>query len=223
MKKVFLLPLIFLILLQTGLQAQTISNSQSVFGAGQVAAAGPTLRRPASSGFAADYTAGNSKSKNNSSLADTSTVKKSLWAIRISVNPGITFRDPRFVIGADLQLQREISGKFALTFSAGFTHFSGQTVTNTYSVNGQTDYFKFNVDQNIVPFKLGAQFYPFKGAYVGVAGGFAAGLKGGTTGLWSVETGYQLTKKLDVGLKYENYAVFSSGNQLSLKLAYRLF
>ena len=145
------------------------------------------------------------------------------WELHASLNPGVTIEDTRFVIGGDLQLERYVSEKLALTLNAGFTHFSSKNYNVNYEYEGQLYYNSYSVNQNLIPVKLGIKTFVAPRIYVAAAGGIAIDINGNSSAVWSAALGYQLTKKIDIGVKYENYSVFSNNNQFSLRIAYRLF
>jgi len=150
-------------------------------------------------------------------------VQPGIWQLNGSLNPGITFRNPRLVIGADLQLERYVSSNVALTFSAGYTHFTNKTGTATYVLgNNPPITLKYNTEQNIIPLKLGIKVFPAEKIYLLGAAGAAIDVNGNASFLWSVTAGTKLGSRYDLGLKYENYKNFIS-NQLSVRLGYRIF
>jgi len=149
--------------------------------------------------------------------------QKDGWQLNASLNPGVTIDDTRFVIGADLQLERYVSQKIAFTLSAGFTHFTSKNYNISYEYQGELHYNLYSIDQNLIPVKLGIKTFLAPRVYLAAAGGIAIDINGNSSAIWSAALGYQLTKRLDIGLKYENYSVFSNSNQISLRVGYRLF
>jgi len=145
------------------------------------------------------------------------------WELNAAVNTGVTLEDTRFVMGAELQAERYISEKLAFTLSAGFTHFANKNYDFSYEYQGQLYYNRYTTDQNLIPIKLGIKAFIAPRVYLAGAAGIAIDVNGNSSFVWSATAGYQLTKKLDIGVKYENYSVYSNSNQLSLRIAYRLF
>jgi len=145
------------------------------------------------------------------------------WELNASVNPGITLDQGRYTIGGDFQLERYLSPKVALTLSAGFTHFDGRDFNYTYEYLGKQYNGHYNLDKNLIPIKAGVKVFVAPRVYVAGAAGIAIDINGNSTSVWSATLGYQVTKKLDIGIKYENYSVYSNTDQLSLRIGYKLF
>lgn len=146
------------------------------------------------------------------------------WELNASINPGVSFNNPRFVIGADLQLERDLSENLALTLSAGFTHFSDQTATYTYQSSSVTPVtYQVHTGKNLIPVKLGIKVFPVKGIYVAAAAGLGVDINGNSSFLYAVTVGTKLSNRFGLGLKYEDYTDFYHTNQLALRLTYRIF
>lgn len=146
------------------------------------------------------------------------------WEFNASVNPGMSLNNSRFVIGTDLQLERYLSDNFALTVSAGFTHFSDKTATYTYESSSVAPVtYQIHMGKNLIPMKLGIKVFPAKGIYVAGAAGLGVDINGNSSFLYAVTVGTQLGSRFDLGLKYEDYTDFYHTNQLALRLAYRIF
>lgn len=147
------------------------------------------------------------------------------WELNASLNPGIGFNDSRYVIGADLQLERYLSERFAFTFSGGFTHFSNKPVIYDYNQNRDLppDLLKINTDMNLIPVKLGVKVFPVDRVYLAAAAGIGVDINGNSSFVISATAGVKLGSRFDLGIKYENYTEFYKTNQLSLRLGYRIF
>lgn len=151
--------------------------------------------------------------------------KKGRWELDASLNPGIGLSSSRFVIGADLQLERYLSDKLALTFSGGFTHFSNKLLVYNFNPgNGfPPTQFKVSTDRNLIPVKLGVKVFPVNRFYLEGAGGIGVDINGNSSFVVSATAGIKLGKRFDLGIKYEDYTNFYKTNQLSLRLTYRIF
>jgi hypothetical protein len=146
------------------------------------------------------------------------------WELSAALNPGITFRYTRVVIGADLQAERYISNDFALTLSAGFTHITNKTGTATYTFAGHPPVsLNYSTDQNLIPVKIGIKVFPADKLYLLGAAGIGIDINGNSSFAWSATAGQKLGSRFDLGLKYENYTDFSVSNQLAVRLGYRIF
>jgi hypothetical protein len=145
------------------------------------------------------------------------------WELNASVNPGITLDQGHYTIGADFQLERYVSPKVALTLSAGFTHFDGRDFHYTYEYLGKQYNGHYNIDRNMIPVKAGVKVFVAPRVYAAGAAGIAIDINGNSTSVWSATLGYQVTKKFDIGIKYENYSRYSNTDQLSLRIGYKLF
>lgn len=141
-------------------------------------------------------------------------------SLNVSLNPGSTLKDVQFVTGVDVQLQHHLSDNFALSLSAGYTHFFGKKTDLSVAqyVAGYQGYDK----ANLLPFKAGVKYYLQPQLYLGAAAGIAVELNGNSSAVWAAEAGYDLNAKFSLGIKYENYTDFSPLNQLALRLAYRI-
>lgn len=165
-------------------------------------------------------TAGRIPAPNSAGKSD----QRGPWQLNGSLNPGITLREPRFVIGADLQLERYVSSDLALTLSAGYTHITNKTGTINYTFPDAAPVsIKYNTDRNMIPLKLGIKVFPAEKIYLHGAGGIAIDINGNSSFVWSATAGIKLGSRYDLGLKYENYTDFSWSNQLSVRLGYRIF
>lgn len=153
------------------------------------------------------------------------TTENGSWELNASLNPGIGLSDSRFVIGTDLQLERYLSGKFAFTFSGGFTHFSNKPViyNYTYAAGLPPALYKINTDMNLIPVQLGVKVFPVNRFYLAAAAGIGVDINGNSSFVVSATAGVKLGSRFDLGIKYENYTDFYRANQLSLRLGYRIF
>ncbi|CAM4283581.1 hypothetical protein SAMN06265348_109206 [Pedobacter westerhofensis] len=68
-----------------------------------------------------------------SGSSDHQAADRGIWNLTASLNPGITFHNPRLVIGADLQVERQLTDLLGLTFSAGFTRITNKTEAVTFT------------------------------------------------------------------------------------------
>jgi hypothetical protein len=146
------------------------------------------------------------------------------WELNAAVSPGISLGEGSFVIGGDLQLERYLSDRVALTASAGFTHFSGKVRHYSYTPPGSTtpSYVSYGTDQNLIPIKLGAKAFLNKKLFVAAAAGMGIDINGNSSFVYSGTVGLKLTQ-LDLGLKYENFSDFHQKDQLAVHLGYRIF
>lgn len=154
------------------------------------------------------------------------TASQGQWALTASLNPGITIHQPRFAIGADLQVERHLTDLLGLTFSAGFTAVTNrnEAVTFTFDPPYPPVTFIYRRQQNFIPLKLGLKLYPAERLYLAGAAGIAIDINGNSATAWSAAAGTQLGKRFDLGLRYENYENgLSSSNQIALRLGYRIF
>ena len=145
------------------------------------------------------------------------------WELNASVNPGITLDQGRFAIGGELQLERYHAPQVALTFSAGFTHFDGRDIYSNYEYLGTQYTSHYTLDHNLIPIKAGIKVFVAPRVYAAGAAGIAIDINGNSTSVWSATLGYQLTKKLDIGVKYENFSRFLNTDQFSLRIGYKIF
>lgn len=148
------------------------------------------------------------------------------WELNASLNPGIGLSNySRFVTGADLQLERYLSEKFAFTISGGFTHFANKPII--YNYNQGTAFppalLKINTDMNLIPVKLGVKVFPADRFYLAAAAGLGVDINGNSSFVVSATAGVKLGSRFDLGIKYENYTDFYKTNQLSLRMGYRIF
>jgi len=142
--------------------------------------------------------------------AQTSTIKpagRKTWGYAISLSPGVTFDNARFALGADFQVERRLTDLLGLTFSAGFTTISQEE-------------FSTEIDQNMIPLKIGVKIYPAERYYLAGGVGTAIDINGNSCTAWSAAVARQLSSRFDLGLKYENYA---SSSLLAVRLGYRIF
>jgi hypothetical protein len=142
--------------------------------------------------------------------------------LEISLNPGITVKDTRFAAGADLQLSYPVSDQFALTFSGGFTHTTGEKVDVSFEQYPAGYNFRSGV-ANIIPLKAGLKYYIRPQWYAAAGAGLAVDINGNSSAVWAGELGSNLSRRFSLGIRYEAYADFNSINQVALRAAYRLF
>lgn len=148
------------------------------------------------------------------------------WGLSASLNPGVTVHYARFVIGADFQVERQLTDLLDLTFSAGFTRITNRSRATTFNFAPPNPpvTFYYHTDQNLIPLKLGLKLYPAEHIYLAGAAGIAIDINGNSNTVWSAAAGTELGSRFDLGLKYENYdKSFSESNQIALRLGYRIF
>lgn len=147
------------------------------------------------------------------------------WELNAAISPGISIGDGRFVIAGDLQLERYISNRIAVTASAGFTHFSGKVQHYAYTLPGSTavSYLSYATEQNLIPVKLGVKAFLNKKLYVAAAAGIGVDLNGNSSFVYSGTMGVKLNQRFDLGLKYENFSDSNQAHQVAVRLAYRIF
>ena len=145
------------------------------------------------------------------------------WGLDFSINPGINLDNGHLVTGADLELERRLSARLSVTLRGGFTHLDGKTykVTYTPGYGGPDQVAVYNTDTNTIPVLLGLKIHLNNRLYVAGAAGIGIDINGNSSFIYSATTGYQLSKRFDIGIKYErsNY----NSNQLAARLTYHIF
>lgn len=155
--------------------------------------------------FCSYYTA---QSQTTATVSEKPVVKKKL-SLDLSVIPGISIYKngppSDFVIGGETRLQAELSKKFAFIASAGYIHF--QTVKS-----------------DLLTIKAGAKYYFDPSVYFAIEAGLGEYVKGGELLVYTPSVGMDISKKFDLGLKFETYSNLSfSYHQLGLRVGYKLF
>jgi len=152
-------------------------------------------------------------------------VKQGTWTIIAAISPGIILQEGRLAIGADFQVSRSISDRIAVTIDAGFTHFRQDPYRTSYiPAPGATPIEqKYRRDQNLVPISLGLKALLPNSYYIAGGAGIGIDINGNSSRLLSLAVGKKFTDCLDIELKYENYKIFSSADQIAVRVAYRLF
>lgn len=165
------------------------------------------------------YTASAQDPTKENSLATTTQDYDQGWRLGFGVNAGIPTGDPfDYNLGADVRLQYDISQRYSVTFTTGFSNFF---------VEGD------NNDLGYIPAKVGFKAFVLKDKLylLGEAGmAFAVTNDYDETSLiLSPGIGYA-TKYVDFSLRYEHYTDFekvdNDGNidkglgQVALRLAY---
>ena len=151
--------------------------------------------------------------------------KKGIWTYRAAISPGISLKEGHLAIGADFQVSRSISDKVSVSFDAGFTHFRQDSYRLSYiHAPGATPVEQYyRRDQNLIPITVGLKFLLPNSYYIAGGAGIGIDINGNSSRLLSIAVGKKITERLDIEIKYENYRVFSSADQIAVRVAYRLF
>ena len=138
----------------------------------------------------------------------------------IGVDPGLPVGNASnyssFAIGGDLKYSIPAAENFDVSLSAGYTVFTGKTVT----IDGVSGNYG---DVKGIPVKLAGR-YNFDGstgffAEVGLGAAFIQD-GGGTAFLYAPGIGYAMDGGFEVGLRYEGWSKNGSISQIGLRVAY---
>ena len=130
------------------------------------------------------------------------------FRLGIGINAGVPTDDPYdFNLGADARLQYDLSKKYSLTFTTGFSNMF---------VSGDDN------DLGYIPAKAGFKAFIWEDQFY-VLGEVGAGFAvtngyNDTSFLWAPGIGYA-NKYIDISVRYEDYDKFNT-NQVALRLAY---
>ena len=151
--------------------------------------------------------------------------KKGIWTFSAAISPGISLQDGRLVIGADFQVSRSISDKISVTLDGGFTHFRLDSFRSSYipAPGAAPVEQHYRRDQNLIPITVGLKALLPNSYYIAGGAGLGIDINGNSSRLLLIAVGKKITERLDIEIKYENYRVFSSADQLAVRVAYRLF
>ena len=157
---------------------------------------------------------------NNTIVAQETEVKNydQKFKLGFGINAGTVFDDPyEFSLGADARLQYDLSKRYSLTLTSGFTNLF---------INGKDN------DLGFIPVKAGFKAFVFKDTFylmgeIGAA--FAVTNNYNKNSLLLAPSIGYATKYIDISLRYERYNDFPNYNdnkigkgvgQLGLRLAY---
>jgi hypothetical protein len=155
------------------------------------------------------------------------------YSLGVALSAGVGWDEPYGMVGgAEVFLTRKVGKSFSGMLTAGYTHFSIQPRYKNWGAPYLIGYKLKPV--RIIPLKAGIRMYVAPRFYVGGEVGLGLNLthKGDNNYgiyannkvhfIYSPSIGLNLTKRLDVSFKYEDYSLNSDLKQFAVKTSYQI-